>query len=345
VNPTLCRLDDCRVRGRHKPTCGSCPVDCTCHTGPYAACSEPGGCGSAGCGRTDGECSGCLPRLAEEGIVCGWHVDRAARHLDEIVRLAPDARAVAYGEVRRSAGGGSNKPGSRSPGNDDAMDTIDACTNALSTICRDIAETRGLQVHGEALGDVSPADPLTRAARWLTVQLDWLRHAVDEQGNPVAADVFREIGDCASRLRSLVNGPGEQKYLGPCGAQFDIGTYAEPDRIMTCDGDVYGAPWAEKGRCKTCKAEVNQDERRSWLDAEVRAYSYTASEIAEAYGLKANTIRQWLSRGLLVQHGELQGRPLLLLGEVLDLAAGDAARREEARARRERRRTEGAPAA
>lgn len=30
---------------------GGCPVDCTCHAGPHYACSEPGGCGSAGCGR------------------------------------------------------------------------------------------------------------------------------------------------------------------------------------------------------------------------------------------------------------------------------------------------------
>jgi hypothetical protein len=27
-----------------------CPVNCECHKGPYYPCSEPGGCGSAGCG-------------------------------------------------------------------------------------------------------------------------------------------------------------------------------------------------------------------------------------------------------------------------------------------------------
>lgn len=29
----------------------TCPVDCQCHTNPYAGCSVPGGCGSEGCGR------------------------------------------------------------------------------------------------------------------------------------------------------------------------------------------------------------------------------------------------------------------------------------------------------
>lgn len=28
-----------------------CPVSCACHNGPHYACTEPGGCGSAGCGR------------------------------------------------------------------------------------------------------------------------------------------------------------------------------------------------------------------------------------------------------------------------------------------------------
>jgi hypothetical protein len=186
-------------------------------------------------------------------------------------------------------------------------------------------------------------DPIITAAQFLHAQLDWCRHATDEQGGAYAAGVFAEIGDCASRMRSLVEGPAAQRYLGPCGAEgvwLDDGSTIEP---RTCDGDVYGRAGADKGRCRTCGAEVSQDERRAWLDSEVRLHTYTVVEIAEAYPIKANTIRQWLSRGLLVAHGELNGRALLNLGEVLDLAAGDAARREEARAERARRR-EGATA-
>lgn len=109
----LCRIPTCRLRGRHLPDC-------------------------------DGECSGCLPRVALDGAVCDVCVSRAAAALTAIITLTPDARSIAYGEVRRSSGGGSNKPGSRSPGNDDAMDALDAVQNALTTIARDIAETRGL---------------------------------------------------------------------------------------------------------------------------------------------------------------------------------------------------------
>jgi hypothetical protein len=109
----LCAIPTCRIRGRHLPDC-------------------------------DGECGGCLPRVAEEGLCCDVCVGRAAAALTAIITLTPDARSIAYGEVRRSTGGGSNKPGSRSPGNDDAMDALDAVQGVLTTIAREIAETRGL---------------------------------------------------------------------------------------------------------------------------------------------------------------------------------------------------------
>lgn len=49
-----------------------CPVDCECHTGPYAACSEPGGCGSAGCGRSVVTSEMCGGRLrARAGALSG----------------------------------------------------------------------------------------------------------------------------------------------------------------------------------------------------------------------------------------------------------------------------------
>lgn len=111
----LCAIPGCRIRNRHLPTC------------------------------TD-DCLGCLPRLAEDGIVCDQHVRWAAESLAEIIRLTGDARLVAAGLVRRGSGG-SSKPSSRSPGNDDAMDVLD---EALDTIARPairIAVRRGMRLH------------------------------------------------------------------------------------------------------------------------------------------------------------------------------------------------------
>jgi hypothetical protein len=261
--------------------------------------------------------------------------------LTEMRALLPDALAVAAGLTRRGEGGGGGKPGSRPPLNDTATDALDEIRNALTTIARDIAETRGLQ--NLRIGPTHP-DSLAQACVFVSGQMNWLRHAADGQGTPYAVSVFSEVADCASRMRGIVNGPAEQRYLGPCGATIQVSEHPlDADGLRTggvlaeCDGDVYGRVGAQHGTCRTCGAQVDQAERRAWLDDEVRQHSYTAAEIADAYGIKANTIRQWLSRGLLATHGELNGRPLLKLGEVLDLAAGDKARREEARAARARR--------
>jgi hypothetical protein len=115
TGPTLCAIPDCRQRNRHLPTC------------------------------TD-DCLGCLPRLAEDGIVCDQHVRWAAESLAEIIALAPDARAVAAGLVRHGSGGG-GKPGSRSPGNDDAMDQLDDALDKIARPAIHIAVRRGMRLH------------------------------------------------------------------------------------------------------------------------------------------------------------------------------------------------------
>jgi hypothetical protein len=188
-------------------------------------------------------------------------------------------------------------------------------------------------------------DPLIAAAQFLSAQLDWLRHATDEQGGPYAAGVFAEIRDCASRMRATVEGPADRRYLGPCGAWRDHDSVCGCEGAAgcsvpeTCEGDVYARDGAPAGRCRTCGTQYQRAERQDWIDTLRRDWLYHASEITEAYPeIKANTVSKWYSRGLLASHGEHNGGPLFKVGEVLDLAAGDKARREEIRAERDRRR-------
>jgi hypothetical protein len=197
------------------------------------------------------------------------------------------------------------------------------------------------------------ADPLIAAARFLQSQLEWLRHAVADNGEPYAVRAFAEIDWCAGRLRSLVNGPPERRYLGPCGAvqpcaglepddwpEGDCGNHAahaSHDR-NPCEGDIYAPRGGSTGRCRTCGATVSAADREAWLDGEVRAHAFRAAQIGEAYGVNVNTIRSWALRGQLTEHGrDRDNKPLYNVGDVLDLAAADAARRETERAKRERR--------
>lgn len=281
------------------------------------------------------DCVCCARPMAEQAYACTRCAARARGHLLEIGELIADARDVAYG-LSGSQGdiGASGVPGSRVPLNLTAGAKLDGVEHELGTLLRMVGEERGL-----ALTDVSHwGDPVEGIVVRLRDQVEWLRH------HPAADEHLVVIAACARVVRGVVAGPVELRYLGPCGSPIvDMANVAygeEPNWLVhdhdPCDGDVYGRPGAEKGRCKACGAEVDQGERRAWLDDTVRGYTYHASEIADAYGLKANTIRQWASRGLLVAHGHHGDRPLYNLGEVLDLAAKDAARREEQRARRHR---------
>jgi len=280
-------------------------------------------------------------RPTPDGYVDMPCCNRAAGQLAAIIELAPDARAVAAGLVRRGRGGAGGKPGSRPPLNDGATDVVDAVQNALTTLARDIAETRGPgSVSKRSRSRIQP-DPLVSAAKALSGQLEWLRHATDAQGQPYAVAAFAEIAHCAGRLRGLVNGPSEQKYLGPCGAEVLAPVPGEEFRMAqldTCDGDIYGARGASRGRCRTCGAEVAQDDRQAWLDGEVRAHAFRAYEIAQAYGVNVNTIRSWATRGQLAEHGrDRDDKPLYNVGDVLDLAAADKARLAGEQAKRARR--------
>lgn len=336
----LCAIPGCRIRNRHL-----------------------GDCDSEACG-------GCLPRVATEGLVCDACTGRTADRLTLIAELAPDARLVAAGLIRRGGNGSSGKPGSRPPLNDGATDALDEITNALTTIAREIADTRGLKI---ASGGRGVSDPLTEACSWLCGQMSWLKDALDDQGGPYAVGVFAEIGDCASRMRGLVDGPSAQKYLGPCDAPIlPEGYPIEPTPVGSCEGDVYGYRGARTGTCRTCGAHVDQAERSAWLDGEVRQHAYRAVHITEAYGVPDGQIRVWAARGQLRSYwvtdagltiewtdppidpelkgderkardaeieAELKARGprVYYVGDVLDLAAAQAVRREEKRAERARR--------
>lgn len=203
-------------------------------------------------------------------------------------------------------------------------------------------------------GDEWGWDAIEVSARFLGDHLEWWRHR-DE-----ADEFLTDVDACLRVVRGIARGPAEQRYLGPCGATLKFeGCIGRSDglclsmtdggyrcdegecvqaRSTECDGDVYGRAGATTGSCRACGAQVDQGERRAWLDDEVRQRAFTAREIGDAYGINVKTIRSWHERGHLAQHGEdREGRPLHNVGDVLDLYVADKTRREEARAVRERR--------
>jgi hypothetical protein len=302
---------------------------------------------------SDNLCVRC-DRPTPDGYACSSCAYRAGDQLHELADMAPAARDVAHGLSRRAGGsGGSGKPGSRLPFDLGATSKLDAVQNRLSTWVGEVAHGRSRPIPAPRHLD---DDPIVLWARWLAGHVEWIRHTDD-------ADRFlTEVDECLRAVRSIARGPSEQKYLGPCGAVVQFETCPEstkgmclsmlegfarcdegecvhaPDQL--CTGDVYASRGSRTGRCRVCGAEVSTDERAAWLDGEVRSRAFRASEIEDAFGVNANLIRQWATpaRGLIQVHGQdRNGRALYLLSQVLDIAAGQAAKRAEAQAKRARR--------
>jgi len=280
-------------------------------------------------------CIRCGKPMADNAYVCPAETARAAEQLRQIADMTPAARDVAHGFSRHGGGAASGKPGSRLPLDLTATSKLDAVQNELTTWVRHIAAERGVEIPARTIN--APAEIIVEAAEWLQGHLEWLRHRQE------VSEALSGIAAAARVIAGIARGPGSQKYLGPCGATWDISTLGEPGKSLDCDGDIYARVYADgtvarAGTCRTCRATVATDERTAWLDGEVRGHAFRAAEIGNAYGIRANTIRVWADRGLLVAHGhDRDGRPLFNVGDVLDLAAGDAARRETERAKRERR--------
>jgi hypothetical protein len=298
------------------------------------------------CGRLTPDGFGCV--TCRDRILCDLLGDDSRDDRPGLVDTAPAARDIAQGQASgHGEGGTSGKPESRLPLDLAVTAKLDAVQGEMTTWARHVAEERysGPQGH---VGE----DPIVVAARYLAANVEWLRH------RPEVSEAYAAIEACARVVRGIVRGPAAQRYLGPCGATLCWRCDHEPEDppcTATCEGDVYARDEASTGRCRTCGAEVSTAERQAWLDAEVRSRAFTAKDIADAYGINVKTIRSWGTErqarydhsGTLVQapraaklreHGrDRDGRSLYLVGDVLDLAAGDAARRETARNERERR--------
>ena len=292
------------------------------------------------------QCVRCERPMADQAWACSSCGSRAGDQLNDIADMTPAARDIATGQSHRAGGsGGSGKPGSRLPFDLGATSKLDAVQGELITWARHVTETRG--IHGPGIH----GDPIARFATWLGGHVEWMRHRQE------ADEFLAAVDSCLRVVRSIARGPAEQKYLGPCGADrkhadlcgetvcyeddftLNCTCWCHTDEPSTCEGDVYAYRGSRVGRCRTCGAEVATGDREAWLDGEVRSHAFRAAQIAEAYGVNANTIRSWAARGQLVPHGhDPEDRPLFNVGEVLDLAAADAARRATEQAKRARRR-------
>ena len=281
-------------------------------------------------------CATCPRPVPGQEYGCAHCAKVTADRLAAIAELAAAARDVAARQTRRGPAVGGTGGGSRLPLNLAAAARLDVVGATITTWARHVAETRGVPVGASSVHGAGRTGPgeypgmgrtltghlsgsLEAAARHLAGQTEWARHR-QEWG-----ELYADVAAAERVLRGVVDGPPPRRWLGQCGAPGETGP---------CRLDITATPGKDTARCR-CGATVVVTDRLAELAQLVRGYSYTASEIAEAYPeIRANAIRVWASRGRILATGEVDGRPTYDLGEVLDRARDELRRRAEREARR-----------
>lgn len=259
------------------------------------------------------ECVICQRAVDGTAYACTDCAGRAAEHLATVADLTPAARAVAAGMTRRGTSVGGSGGGSRLPIDLGATSRLDAMQARITTWARHVAGERGHQLP-------AGADPLEAAARWLVSHVEWLRHRQE------VTEAYADFATTARVIAGTVDGPGDRRWLGQCGAPLEDGP---------CRADVHARAGATTARCRECGASLDVALRRAELGRLVRGYAFSATEIAAAYPhIRAGRIRTWAMRGRIQPCGEVDGRPAYDLGEVLDRAAIEDARRAALLAKR-----------
>lgn len=207
-----------------------------------------------------------------------------------------------------------------------------AAINTITTVARDICETRGIDVPmpGPVAGPLCRSGwgcnhptcdwirartvdhPAARAATFLLTQLEWIRH------HPDAARFVDELSAAAATLRRCVDRPPAMVIVGMC----DCGQY------------LYAREGQAVATCGECKSRWEVATSREILKAALLDRLFTAAEAAVLmmkFEMTVNRNRtrklivMWAQRGLISAHGEVDGSPTYRLGDIIDRAARSVA--------------------
>jgi hypothetical protein len=282
-------------------------------------------------------CDRCGTPVPDTAYVCDRCSGQLAQVLSEAAGIVEDAVATAARQARYGTGGRAED--GQLPYNAVAAEAVMVAGNILTTWARHAAETRGTapgrpqamagplcraglgcrHVTCQAIRSHYVPHPVTRAARWLVTQLEWLRHRRE------AAEAFVELADACALLRRTADRPPAHWYAGPCLEQLAEEPYQ-------CQEDLYALPGAKTVRCRGCGFVHDAAGRKQWLLKEARAALAPAALIARAVStldlaLTPAQIRGWAHRGRLLDRGhDGQGHPLYRVGDVIELAEEAAAR-------------------
>lgn len=246
-----CAASHCRIRNRHLPDCGG---------------HEPG-CEKPGCKTC---CSGCLPRLAGDGINLCWVCTR---------RIAEDATRASelHDDLtltlarQRPAGERTSGGGDRAPAVDgEVVEARSAIRVVLVDLARLIAAQRGFTV---------PADTVTAIAGFVAGSAEWL---AAHRGAGQHARHLRDVASDPRAWRLAYPARSDRLYIGDCPLVL-LGLDGSSE---LCGTRLYQTADQPLVHCPGCET----DETIEWWQRKIAG---DAGGWVDAYALAAHLSMRW----------------------------------------------------
>lgn len=257
--------------------------------------------------------------------------------------IRPESRPMQARDRRRA---GSDDPGVLLEAWQASRPWDERATAALAALTGQLREWVLWVGHQRGMAVPSQVDAATSAS-WLgsRQQLVWLRHR-DE-----VPDMLERLRTLVWAAQRLVDVPADRWFAGPCTAVVEVDPDAVEDRqvrqrrrraarfvdedlgtSVLCGADLYAVPGSPTVDCQECGTQWQVEDRREWLltaAQDVQADAGLLSRALSSMGLplKHATIRKWVERDLLDDHGvDEQGRRMYRLGDVQELFLSSLAR-------------------
>ncbi|MEU8381734.1 hypothetical protein [Streptosporangium sp. NPDC048865] len=261
----------------------------------------------------------CARTMPGHHTVCRACTTDLLRDLRDVPSLARNLEEAAVRQVRLGAPGGGPRSEERVPWDDRARTAQHALRTVLvgwvrvlqhgvrplaGPACQDCAHRSCTYI---SLGR-APADTTPAMAVWL------LRHRAVLLGRVSAPEAVDTIREAIRQARRVIDRPADRIYAGPCGQ---------------CGRDLLARPGARVIVCRPCSLEYDVEPRLEWMRHAVEKTRGTATWVASAatslgYDATPAIVRGLAQRLRLFPRGVDQlGRPLYLVGHVLDLLDGE----------------------
>jgi hypothetical protein len=277
-------------------------------------------------------------RTAGTAYVC-QHCANIGTKLYELADLWPELETT-IAHLNVTPGGGTGDDPNPAPADHGASTNANTIANTITTIARDIAETRGITLLMDGRTGIGPlcvtgwgcrhqscqdirkkrrAQQIPALCRWLATQTTWIRHQSD------AAETIRDVEDAHALTVRTVDRAAPKVYYGPCNNAIDD---------QPCGTHLYAAQGRSTIRCPRCDATHDADARKTWLLGQAQDHHAHAELIGRALaalGLPSTpaSIRGLARHGHITSTGMDGHKPLYRLGDVLTAMAAIEKRRAE----------------